>query len=112
MTGGGEAPRLYPPEADGLHRDGGGETPHRPRSGGAGAWIKNSNLTWRILNNLKTQSPPQGEGLYESLKLSKKLKNGFFGCLGHAEFDHSFSRNLNFRASGGVSAHNGLAVYF
>src|SRR3989338_9211016 len=33
----GEAPRLYPPEADGRHRDWGSETPHRPRSGGAGA---------------------------------------------------------------------------
>ena len=33
-----EAPRLYPPEADGLHRDGGGETPHRPAPpSGAGA---------------------------------------------------------------------------
>jgi len=30
-------PRTTPPEADGLHMDWGGETPHRPRSGGAGA---------------------------------------------------------------------------
>src|SRR3989338_357917 len=64
----GEAPRLYPPEADGLHRDWGAK-PRTARLGRTGALGKKSNDEWSFV-----LVGPRGYGFAEANTLIKKYK--------------------------------------